>query len=170
MIEPMKKLYRSSDDRILAGVAGGIGRYFNVDPLFIRLIFVLLALVQGLGILLYVIFIFIIPKEGGKQLDAETAGKKLKEFAQEAEEKTKEVAEKIEKQSKSWMNDRRRVIGLVILLVGLLALLNEVVSVSWFRWDIFWRVALIVVGFYLLIRTDKKEKPSSDEPKNGSDK
>lgn len=163
MIEPIKKLYRSSDDRILAGVAGGMGRYFHVDPLFVRLIFVLLALVQGLGILLYVIFIFIIPKEGGKHLDAATAGKKIKELAQEAEEKTKEVAEKIEKQGKGWMHDRRRVIGLVILLVGLLALLNEVVSVSWFRWDIFWRVALIVVGFYLLIRTDKKQKSASSE-------
>ena len=170
MIEPMRKLYRSSDDRILAGVAGGMGRYFKVDPLFVRLIFVLLALVQGLGILLYVIFIFIIPKEGGRHLDAETAAGKIKEFAQEAEEKTKKVAEKIEKQSKSWMHDRKRVIGLVILLVGLLALLNEVVSVSWFRWDIFWRVALIVVGFYLLIRTDKKDKPSSHESENGSDK
>jgi len=170
MIEPMKKLYRSSDDRILAGVAGGMGRYFNVDPLFIRLIFVLLALVHGLGVLLYVIFIFIIPKKGGKSIDAETAGKKLKELAQDAEEKTKEVAEKIEKQGKSWMQDRRRVIGLVILLVGLLALLNEVVSVSWFRWDIFWRVALIVVGFYLLIKTDKKDKPVPDESENDSNK
>lgn len=170
MMEPIKKLFRSSDDRILAGVAGGIGRYFNVDPLFIRLIFVLLALVQGLGVLLYVIFIFIIPKEGGKYLDAETAGKKIKELAQDAEEKAKEVTEKIEKQGMSWMNDRRRVIGLVILLVGLLALLNEVVSVSWFRWDIFWRVALIVVGFYLLVRTDKKSKPILVEAKKSSDK
>lgn len=166
MIEPIKKLYRSSDERILAGVAGGIGRYFNVDPLFIRLIFVLLALVQGLGILLYVIFIFIIPKEGGKYLDAELAGKKIKEFAQEAEEKTKQAAEEIEKQGRSWTRDRKRVIGLVILLVGLLALLNEVVSVRWFRWDIFWRVALIVVGFYLLVKTDKKQKSASSEKEN----
>lgn len=170
MIEPMKKLYRSSDDRILSGVAGGMGRYFNVDPLFIRLIFVLLALVQGLGILLYIIFIFIIPKEGGKPLDAETTGKKIKELAQDAEEKAKEVTEKIGKQGRSWMQDRRRVIGLVILLVGLLALLNEVVSVSWFRWDIFWRVALIVVGFYLLVRTDKKSNPTLVESEKKSDK
>ena len=81
-MKPIKKLHRSSDDRILAGVAGGMGTYFNVDPLFVRLIFVLLALVQGLGILLYVIFIFIIPKEGGKCLDAEVASKKIKEMAQ----------------------------------------------------------------------------------------
>lgn len=163
-MQPIKKLYRSDDDRILAGVAGGLGNYFNVDPLFIRLIFLLLALVHGLGILFYVILIFIIPKEGGKSLDVAKAGQKLKEFAGAAEEKTQEVTEKIEKQGKSWLQDPRRVIGLVVLIVGLLALLNRIVPVSWFRWDIFWRVALIVVGFYLLLKTDKKAKPASSVP------
>lgn len=163
MIQPIKKLYRSEDDRIIAGVAGGLGEFFNVDPLFVRLIFVLLALVHGLGILFYVILVFIIPKKGEENLDAQKAGRKLKEFAGDVEEKAKEVAGKIEKEGKGFFGDRKKLIGLVILVVGLLVLLDKIVPVRWFRWDIFWPIALIVAGSYLLVRADKKEKLSSSE-------
>ena len=49
-----KRLYKSNDRRI-AGVCGGIGEYLNVDPTFIRLIWILVVLAGGSGILLYVI-------------------------------------------------------------------------------------------------------------------
>ncbi len=58
----MKRLYRCSDNRILGGVCGGIGRYFGIDPTIIRLIVVLLSLGSfGTGILIYIIFCCIIP-------------------------------------------------------------------------------------------------------------
>lgn len=49
-----KRLYKSNDRRI-AGVCGGIGEYLNVDPTFIRLIWILVVLAGGSGFLLYVI-------------------------------------------------------------------------------------------------------------------
>lgn len=57
-----KKLYRSSTNCMLAGVCGGIGEYFNIDPTLIRLAWVLFSALGGSGILAYIIAAIIIPK------------------------------------------------------------------------------------------------------------
>lgn len=57
------RLYRSRDERMLFGVAGGMARYFGVDPALVRLIWVLLFLAAGTGILLYIIAAVIVPEE-----------------------------------------------------------------------------------------------------------
>ncbi len=62
----MKKLYRSSTDRKIAGVCGGLGEYFNVDPTIIRVIFFILLLPGWLpGFLPYVILWIVIPVQPG---------------------------------------------------------------------------------------------------------
>jgi phage shock protein C len=58
-----KRLYRSNSDRWLAGICGGLGQYFHLDPTLIRVIFVLFALAFGGGFLAYVILWLIIPLE-----------------------------------------------------------------------------------------------------------
>jgi phage shock protein C len=59
-----KRLYRSRDQRMIAGVAGGIAEYFNIDPTIVRLIWLLLALPGGIpGMVLYIIGWIIIPPE-----------------------------------------------------------------------------------------------------------
>ena len=55
-----KRLYRSRTQRMLCGVCGGIGEYFNIDPTLIRLLFVLIGCTGG-GILAYIIAAIIIP-------------------------------------------------------------------------------------------------------------
>jgi len=60
----MKKLYRSKSDKKIAGVCGGLGKYFGIDPTIIRIGFVLLALPGGLpGVLPYLLLAIIIPQE-----------------------------------------------------------------------------------------------------------
>ena len=61
-MEP-KKLYRSRTDRMICGVCGGIGEYFNIDATIVRLLFVLLGVTGGTGILAYFIAAIIIPDE-----------------------------------------------------------------------------------------------------------
>jgi len=60
-----KQLYRSDHDAVLAGICGGLGDYFNIDPVIIRIICLLVILFTGVfpGVLAYIIAIFIIPKE-----------------------------------------------------------------------------------------------------------
>ncbi len=57
----MKRLYRSRTDKKIAGVCGGIAKYFDVDPVFIRLCWILIALLGGSGIILYIVAWIIIP-------------------------------------------------------------------------------------------------------------
>jgi phage shock protein C len=58
-----KRLYRSRKDKILGGVCGGMGKYFQVDPVFCRLLWVLALFLGGAGILVYIIAWIIIPLE-----------------------------------------------------------------------------------------------------------
>ncbi len=65
-----KRLYRSTEDVVIAGVCSGIAAYANVDVVFVRIAFGLLTLLNGLGILLYIVFWACMPK-------AETPAQKL---------------------------------------------------------------------------------------------
>lgn len=56
-----KKLVRSKASRMIAGVCGGLGEYFNLDPTLVRLIMVLLIFAYGVGLLIYIIGWIIIP-------------------------------------------------------------------------------------------------------------
>jgi phage shock protein PspC (stress-responsive transcriptional regulator) len=64
MAESYKRLYRSNDDRMIAGVCGGLGDYFQVDPTLIRLLFVAGFFVSGSGLFwIYLIMMIIVPEE-----------------------------------------------------------------------------------------------------------
>ena len=56
-----KKLYRSRRNRMVCGVCGGIGEYFNIDPVVIRLLWVVFCCLGGSGIIAYIIAAIIIP-------------------------------------------------------------------------------------------------------------
>ncbi len=58
-----KRLYKSEDNRILCGVCGGVGEYLGVDPTLVRLVWVLITLAAGAGLLLYIIAAIIMPRE-----------------------------------------------------------------------------------------------------------
>ncbi len=58
-----KKLYRSKEDRKIAGVCGGIAEYFNIDPTVIRVAWVILCAFGGSGIFAYILAAIIIPEE-----------------------------------------------------------------------------------------------------------
>lgn len=58
-----KRLYRSSTDYKLAGVCGGIGEYFNIDPTLIRLGWIVFSVAGGAGLLAYIIAALVMPKQ-----------------------------------------------------------------------------------------------------------
>ena len=58
-----RKLYRSRTDRKLAGVCGGLAQYFNIDPTLIRVLFVVLAVLGGSGLIIYLLMWLIVPNE-----------------------------------------------------------------------------------------------------------
>lgn len=60
-----KRLYRSHTNKVLAGVCGGLGEYFNIDPVLIRLFWLLVVIFSGVvpGIVAYIFAVFIVPKK-----------------------------------------------------------------------------------------------------------
>jgi phage shock protein PspC (stress-responsive transcriptional regulator) len=60
----IKRLYRSKSDRVLGGVCAGIANYFKIDPVLVRLIWVIFTLLSiGLGIVAYLIAWIIVPED-----------------------------------------------------------------------------------------------------------
>lgn len=61
-MEP-RRLYRSEKDKVFAGICGGLGEFFNVDPTALRLVWLLVVVFTGIfpGVIVYVLAIFIIP-------------------------------------------------------------------------------------------------------------
>lgn len=58
-----KRIFRSRNDKLLAGICGGLGKYLEIDPVFIRIVFIILVLSVGSGILIYLIAWILIPLE-----------------------------------------------------------------------------------------------------------
>lgn len=63
--EVNKRLYRSKKDRVIAGVCGGLGEYLDIDPVWIRIIMVILAFGSGIGIILYALMWILVPENPG---------------------------------------------------------------------------------------------------------
>jgi phage shock protein C len=58
-----RKLYRSTSNRQVAGVCGGLAEYFNLDATLIRVLFVILAVLGGSGVIIYVAMWILVPKQ-----------------------------------------------------------------------------------------------------------
>jgi phage shock protein C len=61
MTNEIRRLYRSRDERMIAGVCGGLGEYFSIDPTLVRVLFVVAAVVGGWGVLAYLLLLIIVP-------------------------------------------------------------------------------------------------------------
>ena len=60
-MDPSRKLYRSRTNRKLAGVCGGLAEFFNLDPTLLRVLFVVLAVLGGSGIIIYLAMWILVP-------------------------------------------------------------------------------------------------------------
>ena len=108
----MKHLYRSRKNRVLAGICGGLGEYFNVDPVVVRLITVVLT-IFGLPGLVYLIAIFIIPNEPLTGVEAEALAEK-KKLEPSPEEKEREKAR---------MEEHVRILGILYIALSALGII-----------------------------------------------
>lgn len=71
----MNRLYKSSKDKVFEGVCGGLGEYFNIDPVIIRLVWVVLVIFGGTGVLAYLIAMLIIPKNPETEVETPVTDK-----------------------------------------------------------------------------------------------
>jgi len=133
------RLTRSETDEMIAGVCGGIAAYLNIDSVFIRLAFVLLALASGIGLPIYIILWIVMPREtAASASDAVVMQDNIKEL----KETVSSGADKVGKPA---------TIGLVLVLIGGYFLLMQLGVLTWVS-GAFWPILLIGIGLYFLWR------------------
>ena len=156
----IKRLYRSRQHKVIAGVCGGLAEYFEVDVAIMRIIFVLLAFVKGLGIIAYIVAIFVVPYK--------------------PEEASLQKAEVQPKPPPRQHNSTRTVMiifGAVLILIGLVYFMENMdfFPYYWFysfpfalSWSLFWPLLLILIGILYLVSVTRNNnrEPSSIEKGN----
>lgn len=138
------KLYRSVSDRMVGGVCGGLGVFLRIDPIFIRLLFVLLLFGSDFGLILYLLLWILIPEEG------KAYGFKDESFGT----KIKSMGDDIQGAVTQPHPQSGLIVGMGLIVVGGLLFIDrlDVNWLDWFDFDILWPVLLIVGGISLLFR------------------
>lgn len=142
-----KRLYRSYTDKMLGGVCGGLGEYFDIDPVIIRVLFVVAVLFGGGGILAYIILWIVIPQKPftlPKQNQQNSAGSDS-ETGQTNPSDNSFCNFVIEKRR---MN-KNSLAGIILIFLGTLFLLDN--FVPRFSFHDFWPLILIGIGFALIL-------------------
>lgn len=149
-----KKLVRSQKNRVIGGVAGGVAEYFDIDPILVRLVFVLLTIFGGSGVLLYIIAWIVIPEAGAPT----SIEDRVEEIAKTVEDKAKQVASEFKdttKSKKDSVDTGPRVVGgLILVAIGTLFLLQNIIGIDAGR--ILWPVIIIAIGLGLILKSGKE--------------
>lgn len=140
-----KKLYKSKSDSILGGVCGGVAEYLEVDSTVIRLIWLLVFLLGGAGLLLYIIAWIIMPTEPEEPSDIkeETAY----DAAPEKKEKEKETGY-------GYWSEGGRNLGIILIILGGVILFRQLAPFQ-VPWSYVGPLLLVLGGLYLIISSRK---------------
>ena len=138
------KLYRSSSDQMIGGVCGGLGAYLNIDPIFVRLLFILLLFGSDFGFILYLLLWIIIPEEGKEYgFKDDSVGEKFKSMGNDIQQAVTQPHPQA-----------GLIMGIGLIVVGGFLMLDRL-NFSWLQWinlDILWPILLIIGGVVLLFR------------------
>lgn len=149
-----KKLYRSKEDKVIFGVCGGLGEYFSIDPVIVRIIFVVLAVWGGSGILAYIILAIVIPEVPFKK--GEKASSKDKKTERAIEENVDKLAKDVEEATRRHPERGEMVFGLILLFLGISLLANN--FFPFFNIFKLWPVVLIILALAILFGGEKEKK------------
>ena len=131
------RLYRSTTDKVIGGVCGGLGNYLNIDPVIVRILFVLLAVFGGSGVLVYIILWIVVPEQ------VYTFG---------TEQSTEDIKVEVDDQvTEKKRGNNTLIAGFLLIAVGLLILTDRLIP-AYNLWD-FWPLILVAAGI-LLIRPE----------------
>jgi phage shock protein PspC (stress-responsive transcriptional regulator) len=138
---PEARLMRSETDKMIAGVCGGIAAYLGVDSVFVRLAFLLLLFASGIGFLLYFVLMIIMPSESNAD---QPSGKIVQDNLDRLGDDFGQGVRRVR------AHPEGRTLAAVLLIVLGIFLLFE--NMGWLSSGIFWPLALIAFGLYLIFR------------------
>jgi phage shock protein C len=145
-------LYRSRDDAMIGGVCGGLGEHLGIDSLWVRIFFLLLALGNGIGVLLYFLLWISTPLEG--QPHGATLQDNVRLGSQEIAEHTLAMSADLRRLVRRPQTRFRLIVGSVLIIWGVFNLLEYLgfPGLWWLDFDLLWPVLLILGGLALLLR------------------
>jgi phage shock protein C len=145
------KLHRSRKELVVAGISGGLGEYFDVDPIIFRLIFVVLTFVNGIGVLIYVLLWITVPRESEEaDLDALHIHTTIKEKMRDMESGFKGEEMPVTHTA----SKNKAFFAFALIAVGIIALVSNLFSINVIRFDVAWPAIIIIIGLYLIFRED----------------
>lgn len=144
-------LYRSETNKVIAGVAGGLGEYFNIDPTIIRILFVLMTVFGGSGLIIYLVLWLIMPSQSSLPKDSQQA---IKDNLEDMKAQTQSFAHKISRPGSMSGDNSRFWWALLIIVLGFFFLLNNYDLLD-IDFEKLWPVALIIFGLAILLRRSK---------------
>lgn len=137
------RLTRSKNDKVIAGVCGGIAAYLQIDSTLVRLAFVILLIASGIGFPIYLILWVVMPAEDSlSRTDAEVIQKNLGEMGDSVYSGVSRIG-------------RPGTVGILLVLLGTYFLLGELGWINWISGAVFWPMVLIGFGVYLLLKRRK---------------
>lgn len=143
------QLYRSETNRMIGGVAGGLGEYFNIDPTIVRIIFIILTLLHGSGLLIYILMWILIPSES--QIN-ETSPNTVKNNVEEIKKRTQSFAHSLRFKNTHSQENSRFWWAILIIALGFFFLFRNFGIFDALELGRFWPMILIIVGLIFLLR------------------
>ena len=138
-----KRLYRSSRNKVLAGVCGGIGEYFDVDPVIIRILAVVFTLMMGTGLIAYIVAAIVIPGEKSASYQGN-----YRESCENGE--GTESNYKVDHPEYDEKSNRKTALVLGLIFIGLGGLIVFRHFVSWIPAELIFAGILIFVGALII--------------------
>ncbi|MGA7838773.1 MAG: PspC domain-containing protein [Ignavibacteriaceae bacterium] len=136
-----KKWYRSRKDKMIGGVCGGIGEYFDIDPTLIRILFVV-GLFMAAGFLAYIVLWIVVPEKPlipVSSNNTETTG--------EAGTGTGTAQDETQQTTDVPKRNRSGIFGGIMVILGVLLLIDNFVT-----FHAFWPLVLILIGVGILLK------------------
>jgi len=147
-------LYRSRDERMIAGVAGGLAEMWDADPSLIRIVWVVLAfLTGGIALLVYIVMAIVVPEDTSQPMSnvppgAPTAGPAAATTAPPIDRREARRAARAARRASRRDGSAGIVIGILLIAIGGLFLVRQFLPAIDFDW--FWPLVLVGLGVVLL--------------------
>jgi len=134
------RLTRSDNDKMIAGICGGLAAYLGIDSVLVRALFFFLVLASGIGIPIYLILWFIMPRENNvHKPNAEVIQDNIEEMGKKITSNVNRIG-------------RPATIGTLLIIFGIYFLFSKLGFLNWLHGGIFWPLIIVVFGVYMLVR------------------
>jgi len=147
------RLYRSESEKVLGGVCGGLGNFLGIDPVFVRIFFIVWTVLGELSVLIYFLLWMIIPQEtapdADRNFEINDLGARFRQMGNEIGDVTRSPSSEL-----------ITFTGVGLIAWGLYSLLKSrlpIPEIFWHYSQYAWPALLIIAGVFIILRATRKK-------------